>query len=350
MNFVIELNGWKVGVQIDNPDLGQLLINQFDTVAEVKVISDLELESFPYSVVRVGSLLGDGNHESDFLQDYRIYAERKAWGLEKSSFLITENPTSLTVTDGMNIRVFCFKEEVDLAHIHHMIKYPLRHLLAQDGYVSIHASGVAINETDGILFVGPKGAGKTSILMEVLSSGCSTLGNDTVLLSLMNNKVYGTAWPHMYRLGKGTVNHNVHLHGYDFSPFKTAVDGKIELYIDVLNKVFKRPITKSNIEIKAVVEVKLVLNEDKIYLTCLNKSETKELIKERLLNDRFATGWLPGWRWEEDLEVLNDICQRIIDSNKVFRLVVGSNSIGWGRGKSAVLQLLNEIVNQGAAG
>src|SRR2546421_3830062 len=110
-----------------------------------------------------------------------------------------------------------------------MIKYPLRALLAEHNYVMAHAAGIVVQPAEGVLLLGPRGAGKTTVLMELLSAGLWMLGNDALWLSSDGASVTATAWPHMVRLGEGTIQHNDALrHAQSKSGFTQSEDGKVE--------------------------------------------------------------------------------------------------------------------------
>lgn len=74
----------------------------------------------------------------------------------------------------------------------------------QRGQLLIHAGGISQNST-GILFTGQKGAGKTSILFEMLRNGADYLANDKVICKLTNDGIILSEIPIFIGVGVGTL-------------------------------------------------------------------------------------------------------------------------------------------------
>ena len=136
-----------------------------------------------------------------------------------------------------------------LTHVEHLIKYQVRKWLYQRGYQQLHGA-MCVLDGRGILIVGGEGSGKTTLLCHLLARGAHYVGNDAVYIRKIScSTVVARAWPHIVRVGTGTVRDNHLLHSYRkrhpvwdsggvINWSRSKQDGKFEFYFPVLRQMF----------------------------------------------------------------------------------------------------------------
>lgn len=347
MFFTVELLNAKVAVEVDCESLAGQLINQFSaTKATVTKHSYRPRDVKDWvRTHRFGSYYHTKN------ENWRptiIHCSRKCETSESKPVLVSGPPISVTVAGNREIDVLRCDAEADLGHLHHMVKYPLRAQLEKDENILVHASGVRLTPQFGVLFVGGSGAGKTTMMVELSTLGLSALGNDSIMLSnqLKTETVLATPWPHVLRLGEGTINHNNVLRtASGKSSWRRGADGKAELYFDTLNEVFDTELVKGPAIIRAIVEMRIDLESDVLEMEHLSRDAAEEAIDAWVVRDRFQTGWLPGWEWAESGEAVRIIANTLLNSVQVYRLLVGIRAKHW---PARVSGLLEEVESSGS--
>jgi hypothetical protein len=335
MYFTVEVLGAKVLAEIDCDVLALQLFEQF-SAAQANVIKHPSPPNNVEACVSSHLFLSD-----DYTGDYnsrriwsrtKIHRSRSAEKAEQVCVLVTRPPTSITtITPGI-IDVLRCDPKPDIGHLYHMIKYPLRWKLEKAGNVLVHASGVTLSRNLGVLFVGGSGAGKTTMMVELISEGLSAIGNDSIFLSTDGNFITASSWPHVIRIGQGTINNNATLLSVvQQEQWPRGVDGKVEIYFDTLNRVFGRQLVDSSTKVGIVVDLKLDHEFDDVEIYRLSPEISKKVIEDRIVKDRFHTGWLPGWSWVEDERAITRLSKILIDSADVYHLRVGTKLKQWSK-------------------
>jgi hypothetical protein len=124
--------------------------------------------------------------------DRRLYVNRTTW-LSTPRDVRTDNTFALRVTSGSTVQVIDFLRDLVIRH------------QEQLGTVVLHASGAA--GTDGVVAVaGPKGAGKTTTLLSVLSRpGWSYFTGDKMFCRITTAGVQVLPWRDYPYVGVGTI-------------------------------------------------------------------------------------------------------------------------------------------------
>lgn len=119
-----------------------------------------------------------------------------------------------------------------------LVREALRGLLAKDGWVLLHASCVVDDGGRGYLAFGGKGAGKTSVALQLARArGWAVLANDRVFAKVEEGRVRLLPWPAAAAVGMGLLSsagwlekvarHRSALHGTTTAPVLAALaDGR----------------------------------------------------------------------------------------------------------------------------
>ncbi|MGW2055923.1 hypothetical protein ACWCOZ_18755 [Streptomyces sp. NPDC001840] len=240
-------------------------------------------------------------------------------------------PLSIVTVAESAISVAQYGATPHLPFVHYLAKYPLRHAVEQQGAVLAHSAAVEIVPGSCCLFLGPSGAGKTTVFVEMVTCGLRALGNDATLLApLADGRVEAAAWPHLVRIGEATVNRNRVLGALpgDWAP-RNRRDGKAEVFFDALDELFARPIAAPPARVTAVVDLGLDTAGTGLDVTRLDPAETHSFIGERLIEDRLPTGWLPGWTWQPDPAPVRTVADLLTDRTPMYRVRAGVATSGW---------------------
>lgn len=144
--------------------------------------------------------------------------------LEPSGALVTSQPVARTV------EVMGFDEKSLRIPSLRLIEDIFSNALQNRGAIFVHASAVVVDGR-AVLFVGNKGAGKTTILAHCLGGfSVSKMANDTVCIWLDNGQPVARGWPTFFKAQAGTLATTPEL-ARDF-PFhaKGALDDDVELW------------------------------------------------------------------------------------------------------------------------
>lgn len=196
-----------------------------------------------------------------------------------------------------------------LTQLEHLIKYTVRQWLRRQRFEDLHAS-MCVYEGKQILIVGNSGSGKTTLLMHLLSEGCDYIGNDSVFIRRDSQLALEVrAWPHIIRVGEGTIEKNEILNGY----FATSAvplsvsneagprqggDGKIEFYIPILQSIFSDLVVIREATVDCVIYPEFDAERKKTTIT----PTTPDLFIDKAFTLDHGTSWL-----EESSESLIDI-------------------------------------------
>jgi hypothetical protein len=189
----------------------------------------------------------------------------------------------------------------EIPHTEHVVKYPLRVGLRLAGFSQVHAAACSFRGR-GLLLVGQRRSGKSTLLMRLLSRGARFVASDlSFVRRAEGEKGSMIAFPHMLRIAAGTIGDNERLReslarhprtgDYLRSPvFNT---GKEEFYFPVLARVWGDDVICRAAPLDVVVFPALDLNRTRTEIARLSRDETERRIRETLVDDLPILDWLP---------------------------------------------------------
>jgi hypothetical protein len=192
----------------------------------------------------------------------------------------------------------------EVPHTEHVVKYPLRVALRQAGFAQVHAAACSF-EGRGLLLLGPRRSGKSTLLFRLMSRGARFVASD---MSFVRGRRM-IAFPHMLRIGAGTIDDNEELSAYfarhertgDYlrSPIFNA--GKEELYFPLLAEIWGDVCRDTPLD--AVVFPALDLARSTSEILPVPAEETRRRVRETLVDDPPTLDWLP-FVADEEFEAL----------------------------------------------
>lgn len=199
----------------------------------------------------------------------------------------------------------------DVPHTEHAVKYPLRVALRVGGFAQVHAAACSF-EGRGLLLMGRRRAGKTTLLVQLVRRGALQVAND---LSFVRRTAAGgcemIAFPHMTRIGPETVADSDVLRERlaaeertgDYLRSPVFNGGKEELYHPVLERVWGRDPLCRVAPLDAVVFPALDVHRDDSVAVPLPVDEAVERVRTALVTDPPLPDWLPILTADELLAV-----------------------------------------------
>lgn len=207
----------------------------------------------------------------------------------------------ITIFSGSSRTLFYLRkarEPVNIPHLEHLTKYALRTQLWTQGHVEVH-SAICIYRGKGVLIVGQRRAGKTTLAMNLLARGGRLVGSD---FGLIDNSWAVRAMPHMCRIAPGTVADNPVLEGAlgaKNNSIKSYLDGpvffdaKFELYATAVNAVFGRNAHEAVTHVDHVLFPQFSLSQHTLDFDRLTVDEGMCRLRRAILEDRPLPDWLP---------------------------------------------------------
>ncbi len=188
----------------------------------------------------------------------------------------------------------------DVPHTEHVIKYPLRVVLREDGFAQVHAAGCAY-QGRGLLLMGEKGRGKSTLLGQFMSHGARQISNDVAFARVTGGSPEIIAFPHMTRVADGTIQDNPKLRdglarqarsgNYLESPVFNG--GKEEFYYPVLERIWGENPVCRRMALDLIIFPALDLECGKAEVTPLGAAEKAARLRDLLINDPPYPDWLP---------------------------------------------------------
>ncbi|WP_037599495.1 phosphoenolpyruvate carboxykinase (ATP) [Streptacidiphilus rugosus] len=217
-----------------------------------------------------------------------------------------------------------------LPFLHYLLKYPLRRQVEAQGSILAHSSAVESAPGQACVFLGPSGAGKTTVFVELVSRGLRALGNDATLLTPAGAAVEAATWPHVVRIGAGTAGHNAVMRRLpeDWAR-RNPADQKIEVFFDELDALFGCPIAAPPSQVTTVVDLGIDTAGEGLTVRRLTGPEIRRFLQERLIGDRLPTGWLPGWSWRPRLESVHEVADRLASTTAMYQVRAGVATPRW---------------------
>lgn len=211
--------------------------------------------------------------------------------------------TGLTVFSLGERKIWYLRPDVafDVPHTEHVVKYPLRVVLREDGFAQVHAAGCAY-QGRGLLFMGEKGRGKSTLLGQFMNHGARQISNDVAFAGVTaDGSPEIVAFPHMTRVADGTIHDNPKLRdglarqarSGDYLESPVFNEGKEEFYYPVLERIWgKNPVCR-RMAIDLIIFPALDLECRKAEATPVDAAEKAARLRDALINDPPYPDWLP---------------------------------------------------------
>ena len=237
-------------------------------------------------------------------------------------------------------------ERLSIHHLEHLLKYTLRVRCWGAGGVEVHAA-TCVYRDRGLLLMGTRRSGKTTLAMHVVSRGGFLLGSDLALLRDGNGDGLGLrAIPAVCRIAPEAVADNTRLRegmahvsaGDDYLNGPVFFDEKYELYPPALDAVFGHPVSRAAASADLVVFPRFSVERTRQRVAWLEPETASELIRGRLVADKPLPDWLPF------REVL---ARSEIEAEWIDRLVTGLPPVAeieFGREETLDWEQIDELV------
>jgi hypothetical protein len=195
----------------------------------------------------------------------------------------------------------------DVPHTEHVIKYPLRVMLREAGFAQVHAAACRFRGK-GLLYLGEKGRGKSTLLVQTMGRGARQVGNDMgYLRPAAGGGCEMIAFPHMTRVAEGTVSDSERLRtglareaktgDYLRSPVFNG--GKEEFYFPVLQRIWGADPVCRRTPVDLIVFPALDLTCTAAAATPVPAGQVRARLIESAINDPPLPDWLPFHTGEE---------------------------------------------------
>ncbi|OMG51335.1 hypothetical protein BK140_01365 [Paenibacillus macerans] len=202
------------------------------------------------------------------------------------------------------------------------------------GAALIHASAVEYNG-GAYVFAGDKGAGKTTVMMNLIAAGSAMyLGNDAVLLTPEARAVPVLAGPFV---GLGTLGgidkyrclipskFAAALEARESSDYEASVQKKISFALEEVERLLSTTISKGA-NIKAIVFPTLIRKTESIEVEKISADTGAQLLQEQLMYDpNDHQNWLEI-NPKPDVIALKQHVKRYTDHTPMFRMRFGRES------------------------
>lgn len=190
--------------------------------------------------------------------------------------------------------------DFDVPHTEHALKYPLRVTLRQAGFGQAHAAACRFAGM-GLLLMGHRRAGKSTLLMHLLRAGARFVANDLSYVRRVGDGCEMIAFPHMTRIGLETVADNDVLRAFfaaeertgDYLRSAVFNGGKEEFYFPVLERMWgPDPVVRVS-SLDAVVFPSLDPSLAESTASRLDDEEVARRVRDALVDDSPLPDWLP---------------------------------------------------------
>jgi hypothetical protein len=190
--------------------------------------------------------------------------------------------------------------DFDVSNTEHALKYPLRTTLRQAGLSQVHAAG-CVYQDRGLLIMGEKASGKSTMLVQLMAAGGHQVSND---LSFVDARAAGPemiAFPHITRLGLGTVDDCAVLRSGlagqertgDYLRSPVFNGGKEEFYYPVLERIWGRPPLRRRAPLDLILFPRFEVGRARARPRRLAPAERDERVRRSLVTDPPLPDWLP---------------------------------------------------------
>lgn len=217
--------------------------------------------------------------------------------------------------------IYCiFKTDPDISHTEHVIKYPARTEGRKYGIFDCHASSITM-DGKGVIFLGQRRSGKTTISTELVNMGGKYLSNDLCSIDLSSKKeIKVGSIPHMIRYTKGNLLQVLKLKDQNFKglikkDYKEGLvfyGGKYELYpLGEQNKI-PLAIGHSLFPVSIIVFPNGSIDKIKPSVKIINNKTTIDQFTNLLATDRP----LPDWLSSKETHISSNVIEEFVFTNE----------------------------------
>jgi hypothetical protein len=310
---VVDLHGVRSALLTADPTARRALHYVFGNQAEVLADAAPARDDWRVACIRSDDLHDVWSREWERAAGPRVEitrwdgdftALRADWPDGVSVVRHTEPFVGLTIfAEPIRLAVYLLPEDERLSihHLEHLLKYTLRVRCWRAGGVEVHAA-TCVYRDRGLLLMGERKSGKTTLAMHVVSRGGYLLGSDLALLCDGNGDGLALrAIPAVCRIAPETVADNTRLRegmahvstGDDYLNGPVFFDEKYELYPPALDAVFGHPVSRAAASADLVVLPRFGVDHTRQKVAWLEPDAARELIRERLVGDKPLPDWLP---------------------------------------------------------
>jgi hypothetical protein len=164
------------------------------------------------------------------------------------------------------------------------------------GMCILHASAVQINGR-GLVFVGGKGAGKSTLIYECLRRGnIKYVSGDRVFLKVRNGKIWMKGWPDYPHLGVGTIRRYSELRSLVETRCNVDIESlkdtdKVLIHPEIVGETLSPDVVHEECEIHVVVFPEFI-HSKKCEISEHENGRGKEVLSHLMYSaDYWQTGW-----------------------------------------------------------
>lgn len=198
-----------------------------------------------------------------------------------SKYILNCKTNNIIHVDGKMITVYGYDDNLMFIDYHFIVREIISVLLESKGGFLCHASGCSIND-EGVLIVGPKMSGKTTMLLDLLFAlpNSKFLSNDLVYVIVENNHLTAYNWPYLVNVRLGTL---LYIENKYKINIKSDLQKEGQFFENELWRLDKK-YTYDTSEFLKIIKKESVnkINVKKIYFPNINKDSSFE--KEKIIN------------------------------------------------------------------
>lgn len=222
--------------------------------------------------------------------------------------------------DERRIRYVRPSAELDVRHTEHVAKYPLRVQLREAGFSQAHAAACRY-QGSGMLFIGQKGRGKSTLLVQAMGHGAQQVGNDMgYIRPLPDGGCEMVAFPHMTRLASGTINDSQRVRAVlgsiqrtgDYLSSPVLVGGKEEIYYPTLKRIWGPAPVCRRTSLDLIVFPHFDIHRGTASAVPLGQDEAGQRLRHHLMTDSPLPDWLPFHAEDELDQIATHTTERLI--------------------------------------
>ncbi|MBA9036823.1 MULTISPECIES: phosphoenolpyruvate carboxykinase (ATP) [Rhizobium] len=319
-HFKVNLHGHSVIFSFQDEDLNKILLFLFGSQAEITQVPTLQLDS-DQTMWRIAILASDAIFEGwknvgEVVPQAAFSQLKSYWRPDFAAAFLALTPdltvvrhkepfaglTMLVPDERLIIYVRPRSEPIFVPHVDTLAGYIWRCAMWRDGSVDLHSATVS-HLGCGIVIIGPKMAGKTSLAMHFLAHGAQLLGSDFCEIAVAHDgRLRAKAIPQICRITPETVSDNAVLSGaidvkcrFGTSYREGVVfsHGKFEFFAPGVDVIFERPVNIVSMSVDLIIFPKFSRELERQRITSLNGQIACEKLATAILHDRPLADWLP---------------------------------------------------------